>query len=130
MNSRGGYIALMSAIIIAVVLMGLLTTLSFSGFFGRFNILYSEFKEYGLAVTEGCANAVMIELGRDPSYTGDETLTFGEDTCQVFLIDPPVSGEQIIQVQVIHQDTYSNLEVTVNPTTLAVVAFEEVPNLP
>jgi len=126
---RGGYIALMSAIIIAVVLMGLMTTLSLSGFFGRFNILYSEFKERSFAAAEGCANAALIKLGADAAYPGNEDLKFGTDTCHVFPLETSGS-RKVIKAQGVFQNAYSNLKVTVDPATLAVESFQEVATLP
>src|ERR1044072_7315133 len=98
MNPQGGYIALMSALIISVILIGFLTTLSLGGFFGRFNVLNSEFKERSAAVAEGCANAAISRMGGDVTYAGNEDLVFGGNTCHVFPLEAgPASGQKTIK---------------------------------
>lgn len=127
MRKREGYIALMSAIIISVILMGLLTTLSLGGFFGRFNVLKSEFKNRSFALAQGCAEAAFLNLTENPGYTGSSTLAVASDTCIIFNI--PL-GSGVIKTQGIFQHAYTNLKLTVATNTMTIVSFEEVPVLP
>ena len=128
-DPRGGFIALMSSIIIAVVLMGLVTTLSFSGFLGRFNVLNSEYKERSYAVAEGCANMAIINLGADPGYAGDATTTIGNGTCHIFPVT--LTGSQAtVAVQGVSKTSYTNLVLNVDTDTLITSNFREVPTLP
>ena len=127
MNHREGYIALMSAIIVSVMLMAVLITLNLGGYFGRFNVLNSELKQRSFSLADGCASAAVLNLAQDPSYAGSTTLAIASDTCTIFAI---ASGTGVIETQGIYQHAYTNLKLTVDTTTMAVTSFQEIPTIP
>ena len=64
-----GYIALISAIIISVVLLGLATAIGQSTFFSRFNALNREYKRISLGLAESCVHAALSKISNNYDYT-------------------------------------------------------------
>ncbi len=127
-GGKPGYVALISAVIISVILMAIVFTLSFTGYFGRFNVLESEFKERGAGLAEACADRALLKLANNPSYTGNETLSIEGNLCTIQPIQssPP---NKIIKTQAVFHDSYTNLRVTVDAATLVIASWEELPSL-
>lgn len=123
-----GFIALVSAIIISVVLLVFTATLSYSLFFARYVILESEYKERSLALAEGCVDVALLKLANDPNYTGNELVTIGSDICTIRAIGG--SSNKVIETQAIFPQSntgaYTDLRVTVDPNTLAVISWNEI----
>ena len=83
-SSNGGYFALMAAIVISALLLALTFTVSFSGFFSRFNVLASESKEHSMALAEGCVDHAMLALSINPDYSPtNEVVKVGPEECVV-----------------------------------------------
>src|SRR5690348_11814933 len=106
-NARhnSGFIALTSAIIIAVLILAITLSLSFAGFFARFNVLDSESKERSFALAEACANNARVEA-ISGTYSANESISIGPgaaDNCTVVSseADQPVSGETLIKTQAV-----------------------------
>ncbi len=63
-----GFIALVSAIIISVILLALAVAVSSSTFFARFNGLNREYKRISLGLAESCVQAALGKISRDYAY--------------------------------------------------------------
>jgi hypothetical protein len=136
-KKNGGYIALMSAIIISILLMTLSVTLSMTGFFARFDVLNSEYKERSIALAEGCVDMAMIKIAGDSNYSpivGGEVVSIGTDTCRIVSVtkDSPSAGHTTIKTQGIFPTTggersYTNIETIINSTELTLVSWQEKP---
>ena len=128
-NVQRGFIALMSAVVISVVLLLLATAGSLTGFYSRANILDSEYKEKSAALAEACVDQALLELVNDPSWEGDATSTIGSEQCYVGQVqnNTPISGQKTFKTRSISHNAYTNLEVVVNATTLSLVSFKEWP---
>src|SRR5581483_11572853 len=89
-KEEGGYIALISAIIITLVLFALTFSVSSSGYFSRFNSLNGELKRVSLGLAESCENVALLKLAQNYDYTGNETITFGNPplSCTIGTINP------------------------------------------
>lgn len=125
-NTQGGYIALMSAIIIAGVLMVVVFSMSFKGFMTRFNLLDSEYKKRSLNLAEACANTAVLKVIENSSYTGGEAITVNGENCSI--VSVVVSGSQyIIRSSAVVQEAVSNVEITLN-SDFSLARWEEVPN--
>ena len=94
-NKESGYLALMSAIIIAGVLMAVVFTLSFKGFMTRFNLLDNEYKKRSFNYAQACADTAILKVIENNSYAG-ETIPFGTEECIVTVTH---SGTYIIQAK-------------------------------
>jgi hypothetical protein len=119
-----GFAALMSVIIIALVLMLVTTSLSFGGYYTRFNTLDKEFKEISVALAESCVEVARLRLAKDPLYSpADEVVSLGEGTCRIVSVS--VSGGTI-HTAAEYKDHLTYLEVSVNPLTQNIISWREV----
>lgn len=123
---NSGYIALISAIIISVILMLIVLGTGLTGFSGRFNILDSEWKERSTALAEGCLDTARLKLAVDPSYTvtTPETITIGSGTCQIISVSS--AWPKTIVTQAKPNNIYTNLTVVV-PDATNITSWQELP---
>lgn len=90
MHTRNrGFIALISAIIISVILLGLAVAVGSSTFFARFNALNREYKRISLGLAESCVHAALAKISLDYDYTitGDPDYDSGRGGVVVDLDD-------------------------------------------
>ncbi len=125
-NERG-FIALMSVVIIAAILLVMMSSLGIGVFLSRFDVLESENKRVGLGLAEACMNAVMLKLAQDPHYAppiAGECVNVG-DTCgaanatRVCRICSVSSGgfPKTITTRAVYKGAYSNVRIILdNPT--------------
>lgn len=124
-RNSGGFIALMSAIIISVILLLIVVNLSFSSFYSRSNILDSELKERSSALAEACVDTALLKLANNPLYfppVGGESVEVDGETC----IIESVSGGTIINIRADYKNYITKLEVEVD-SDIAVIRWEEIP---
>lgn len=128
----GGYIALISVIIISVLLMLIVVGTSQIGFNNRFNILDSEFKEQSVALAEACIDTARLRLSVDETYSADtpEIILIESGECQIVCVDD--IWPKTIAVQANPHDIYTNLLVVIEDADQleAPNSWTEVPNLP
>ena len=122
-STAEGFIALISAIIISAILLLVATTGSLSGFYSRFNILDAELKERSVALAEACADHALLRLANDITYTGNETVVVGAQSCTIGTVSG--SSQKTFKTQGIFKNFYTNLQITVDVTTLAVISWQE-----
>ncbi len=124
-----GFIAVTSAILISVVLMAIIFSVSYSGFLNRFNILDTYSKERSRGMAEACVAEARNKLASDSSYTGNETITIGTDTCQIMAIESNLpSTDKTIKSKATVRMAVTNLKVIVSASGLTVTSWEELPN--
>jgi len=128
-----GYIALMSAIVISVLLLAITVALGLSGFFGRFNIIDSESKERSAALAEACVDQAILEITSGLYRATSAMINIGlgaSDQCIILSSakDFPTPGRTLIKTQAIINQSYTNLHVIIDNATLDVVSWQEVPN--
>ena len=122
-KNNSGFIALMSAVILSIILLLIATNLGMTGLYNRFNILDSELKERSSALAEACADTAILKLANNSGYTGGEIITVsGSDTCT---IDSVVTAGTFT-LHANYHNSFTNLQVIVNTTTLAVTHWEEI----
>ena len=110
-SSNGGYFALMAAIVISALLLALTFTVSFSGFFSRFNVLASESKEHSMALAEGCVDHAMLALSINPDYSPtNEVVKVGPEECVVESVEG-TGGDKIIKTSGEFSQSRTNLVV-------------------
>ena len=126
-KSQGGYIALIAAIIVTVVLVMILTTVSQMSFLNRANIAGTSFKEKSRALAESCVNVALLKLVQNSSYAGNETINVASSTCQIVSVVPSGSNK-VISTQGQFQNFYTNFKVTVTARPVSLLSWEEVQN--
>ena len=121
-----GFIALMSAIIIATILLLVATTGGLTGIFARGNALDAELKARSVGAADACVDLALLALANDPSYTGPDTYALNSlDTCT---IGPVTSGagQATFRVHATSRAAVTNLEVVVDTTDLSGSSWLEI----
>ena len=88
-NSSSGFIALISAIIIAALLVGLCFTASETEFTARGAVLHSELSKVSHVLADSCIDSALFSISQNYSYTialSGEPVTVGSNTCTILSI--------------------------------------------
>jgi hypothetical protein len=117
--TQHGYIALMSAVIISLILTGMTFSLSGSGYFSRYNVLNSEYKRVSLGLAESCVNSALMKISQDymymPAAMGD-SVNVGTQNCLIKSVTygPEIAGRKAayIAAQADYQGAFSNIKVS------------------
>ncbi len=123
-NTEQGYIALISAIIIALVLLVMTAAVSQAAFFARFNALDAEYKRISLGLAESCVNVALLRIsqsyGTPPSPdtihvgTDDQGLPEDCDIKSVVYSGAPTDPQRTATIATTgyYHGTFSNMQVT------------------
>jgi type II secretory pathway pseudopilin PulG len=122
-QTNSGFIALMSAIIISIVLLGIVLTGGLTGFFGRFNVLDSESKERSVAAAESCIDLAVL----DYINKGKITITGGED-CEIKFKDDTSNPITILSQSSSINHAYTNIKAVINTDDMTINSWIECPN--
>jgi len=119
-NSQKGYIALISAIIISVVMLGLITAVSTSGFFTRFNVLDGENKRVSLGLADSCQQVALLAEVKNSTSLQGQTILVGSSSCFVKSVKvtpsstDPLKNVVVVETQATFKGAFSDLEMSVN----------------
>ena len=129
-KNQGGYIALISAIVISVLLITITVTLGLNSLFGRFNILDSESKERSSELAEACIDQAILDATYG-TYSTNKVVAVGpttSDNCTIVLSS--LSGTQVtIKTQSIINKSYTNLKIVVDANTFGTISWQECNNM-
>ena len=123
-----GYIAMTSAIIIAMLVMAIVFAINLTGYFNRSNVLTSELKDVSLALAEGCAEKALLKYSENTLYAGNENITIGGKQCSILPIETS-GNNKILKTKAIVQSSASNIKVTFDSMDMTIISWEELPNL-
>ena len=143
-RTQEGFIALMSAIIISIILMTMVLTVSTSSFYARFDALGTEGKRESLGLAEGCINVALLRLAQNalyqPALSGD-IVAVGDEHCTIDSVTPLSSvypktfniktrGEQLgafsnVVAHITMQDPYASPGVSPTPPNIIIDSWEE-----
>lgn len=134
-QTQRGFVALMSAIIVSAILIGLMASGGLAGFYARFDALGTENKREALALGESCINAALLALATSTDPTrlslNDEIVDIGADaegrpmTCVIK--DIMHSGlNATIDAYASSDDSFANLSVTAVLTpSIQIVSWDD-----
>lgn len=129
-NSNGGFVALMTAIILIAILLIVTITLNQTSFFTRGILLDSEYKERSSALAEACVDVARLKLANNILYKPiNEIVPIGDRECVIRSItDHPTAGQKIIETRATSSESVTNLKVTVEPQVedIKIVSWEEI----
>lgn len=114
-TKQDGFILLMSSVVISAVLVAVVFSLSFSGFFTRFNLLDSYNKEASLNLAGACGDIAVLKKIQDNSYAGSETLAISSDQCSIRPI--PTTPPIIIKTTATKNGAVSNIVIDLDSST-------------
>jgi hypothetical protein len=126
-----GFVALMSVIIISIVLVLLTVSLSFSSFYGRFNLLDTEFKIQSNNLATSCADMALLKLRLNSSYNlvfpGETVIVVG-DSCTIKSVLNQGNNRVIITTANYH-NVITNLKTTFDLIGNQKTSEEELPTV-
>ena len=130
-KNKKGFIALISAIIIASMLLSLTITVSTASIFGRLNLLDSESKERSANLAEACVNQAILEISQG-IYPQNKTIFVGpntEDTCTIIKTSQNelLLEQSLIKAQSAINHAYSNLLFVVDGN-YSIISWKECTN--
>ena len=126
MKNNSGFMALISAIIISVILLLIASSLNLTSFYNRSDILDSELKEKSLALAEACVDMAILKLANNQNYTpSNEIVNVGTDTCTIQSVISS-SNQKTINVKADYNHYVTNLKIIINSSDLHVVSWEEI----
>jgi hypothetical protein len=120
-NARG-FIALFSVIIVSAILMLAAVGLSFSGFFGRFNVVDSEYKARSDALASSCLDTAILKAVSGGSGVGSQIIN--TESCNY-----NISGSTIKAWATV-SNTYTSYQATINTSTYQMTDFKELLTYP
>lgn len=131
-NNDKGFAALMSTIIISIILLLIATTLGFTGFSSRFNILDSEMKERSSALAEACVDTALLRLVIDSSYPYplNESVNVAGNTCTIVSVtnNMPLPEQTTVQAKADYKHYITNLTIVTKSSDSSVLSWEEISN--
>ena len=127
---KNGYIALISAIVISVLLITITVTLGLNSLFGRFNILDAESKEQSSALAEACVDQAILDASYG-TYSTNKVVNVGptaSDNCTI--VSSSLSGSQItIKTQSVINKSYTDFKIVVDANTFVTISWQECANI-
>ncbi len=126
-NKNLGFIALISVILISVILLLVVTSTSFDGFYSRFNIFDYEMKERSSAIAESCADIVLLKIINDVTYIGggSPVIVSGTDTCVIDTTSATTPNRTFV-LHAIYNNSYTNLQIIVAVSSASIIKWEEI----
>ena len=129
-DQTGGFIALISILILSAVLLTSTISLAQFGIANRFFILNLEQKNASKKLAEACVQIARIKIYNDPAYTVSAPLSIGiaGSTCRIYTV---AANGTVTEIRTTAHNgaAVSNLCATVNNTTGDFVSFKEMPNI-
>ena len=125
-KKQSGFVALITAIVLSLILIIITTTLNQTSFLTRSMLLDAEYKERSAALAEACVDVARLKLANDATYVGSELgVLVGADTCDIRPIS--ISGSQkVIETKASFRGATTNLRVLVNFSDLSVFSWTEI----
>lgn len=122
--SNKGFIALFTVIIISAVLLLAASTLGFTNFYARFNVLDAEFKLMSSKLVDACLERARLSIALE-EYIQDEVVTvnFDDASCDYVILN---EGNLIESASLVHNIcTYYFVEVNQQINGIPILSFEE-----
>lgn len=130
LKAKRGFVALISAIIISVVLLLIVTNASLTGFYSRSNISDGELKEISSNYAEACVDTALLKITNDSTYSGGgDTLDVDTDGINDCVIES-VTTDTIYTKGNYNNKYYTNLKIGYDSSDVSVTSWEEISNYP
>ena len=101
-KNEKGFIALITAIVLSVILITITISLNQIGFLTRGETADAEYKDRSSALADGCADSALLKLANDLTYAGnDPSISIGSDTCSIGSVGlDPLDATKIIKKRI------------------------------
>lgn len=125
-EQNSGFVALISAIVITLVLLSTATALAVKGFLDRSNILDGNAKETSAGLASACVESARIKVARDGSrYAGGETLNVNGEECTVTSVTHS-GGESTICAEGVYRRATTSYRVVVKTSDASIISWREI----
>ncbi len=125
-----GYIALMSAVILASVLFVISVSLGMLNFFTRFSVLEGEYKVRSSAMAETCVRVALFRIAHSPDYSGSSDVVIGNINCRIVSVFSDFAKNEVtIQTKASVSGAVTNLQVVVSLADFSILFWQELPTL-
>ncbi len=123
LQKNNGYIAVITAIVVTLILTLISLVTSNTSYLGRTDTTRLESKAISRQVAEACLERARLKLASG-AYNGNESITVDTYSCQ---LDPIVTSDtnKIITSKATVDNNTTKLELTINATTLITVTLKE-----
>ena len=134
-EKQDGFIALISIVLIFSALIILVSLVSISGFYARFNVLDYENKKISMGLAEACGETALVNLAKDPTGYGLTISSAGQQitvdtgkTCRVCSVS--TTSPYTILTRASYKNAYTNLSVngTLGVSNFNVTSWDEFSN--
>jgi len=126
-KNQQGYIALVTAIILAAIVATVTFLLAGTSLLGRYNTLIFNDKKASRFLAESCLEVARLKLVQNSSYIGNETVAIGSSSCAIGQIQT-AAGVKIILVSASAGNGKTVLKLTVDTANLEEIKLEELIN--
>ena len=135
LTSNGGFVALITAIILSIILITVTVALNRIGFLTRSEISDAEYKNRSSALAEACVDTALLNLALDPTYqvTSPQQVSVGVDSCWIRSVTTAgtqntIETRAVFPDTAINQGATTNLRIIVNTSDLSIVSWDEIPS--
>lgn len=122
-RGNGGYIALITVIILSAIMLVMAASISSSTYLGRSDELSFEFKDTAYFLAYSCFDRAILNLTTDDSYAGNEAISIDGYQCTIGPVQSG-AGTKIVTTSATVQGISSTLVITLD-TDLHVIKFQE-----
>lgn len=123
-HSESGYIAITASFVASLLLLVVAISLGSSNLFTRSGLTDFQDKQFSYFLARSCLNHALLQLADNSTYTGNETISVSGESCTLLSITSQ-SGNFIIKAEAQVSGASTNLQLTVNASTLSTVSLEE-----
>ncbi|MCS7201123.1 MAG: hypothetical protein NZ822_03190 [Patescibacteria group bacterium] len=127
MTNRG-FLALTVTVILIVVFILVVVVFIRPGLATYPLILIDQKNTRSKVLAQSCADIVLLKILVNPSYQGNETLTFSEgEYCNIYPVENVGSGsnqQKIIRIRANFKDFFSYLKVIFSPSNKKIVSWQ------
>jgi len=129
-NYKKGYVALVAILIISFILLSIIISTGFGGFWSLSNFLNREAKEISLNLALSCLDQGIVNIIQSPSWRPPregKVLARGEYFCRIRSLERN-SPDVIIETIAEFNESFTILRAEFNEETLEITSMEEVVN--
>lgn len=126
-SKKSGFIAIITAIVLSLTLLGVTVALNQQGFFMQSTILNNEFKEHSNFLASSCIHVALLRLAQNSTYAGNEIINLETATCTIRPIvnGIPSSDETTLESSAHVGASVTNLRVIIDASDFSVRSWDE-----
>lgn len=127
-SARKGYVFLVTVLMVGAISSATLLSMLLLGWAAEQNGALAAHVQQALEHTHTCVERTLRNLRRDPSYTGEEVLRFGTDTCEIRVIGGSGNMNRTVCVKAVSTNVTRRVQLRINRLfpTVEIGSWQEV----